>query len=71
MSEGASYPVWEALPAERQQGLVRTLGHMAMRQIRSPSSAQQSIGETADDDGRGLPATAARRPVGENPAAAS
>ncbi len=26
MSEGSSCPVWETLPAERQHGLVRTLG---------------------------------------------
>jgi hypothetical protein len=71
MSEGSSYPVWETLPAERQQDLVRTLGHMAMRQIRNLSSAQQSIGEAADDDRRGSHATPAGRPVGENLSAAS
>jgi hypothetical protein len=71
MSEGSSYPVWETLPAERQHGLVRTLGQMAMRQIRNPSIAQQTIGETADDDRRGSLATAARRSVGENLSASS
>ena len=54
MSERAFCPVWESLPTERQQGLVRTLGRMAMRQIRNPSTASQTIGETADDDRRDL-----------------
>jgi hypothetical protein len=50
MSECVSRLVWETLPGDRQRGLVRTLGQMAMRQIRSASSAQQmSIGGTADD----------------------
>jgi len=71
MSEGSPYPVWETLPAERQYGLVRTLGQMAMRQIRNPSTAQQTIGETADDDRGGSHATAARRSFGENLSAAS
>ena len=35
MSDWLSYPVWETVPAERQHGLVRTLGQMAMRQIRN------------------------------------
>ena len=46
MSEGLPRPVWETLPAERQHGLVLTLGQMAMRQIRSASTA-------ASDDHRG------------------
>ena len=71
MSEGSSYPVWETLPTERQQGLVRTLGAMALRQIRNPSAAQRTIGETADDDRGGSHGAAARRPVGENLSAAS
>jgi hypothetical protein len=71
MSEGSSYLVWETLPADRQQDLVRTLGRMAMRQIRDPSSAQPTIGETADDDRRGSHGPPAGRPVGENLSAAS
>ena len=46
MNESVSRPVWETLPGECQRGLVRTLGQMAMRQIRSASTAQQtSIGQ--------------------------
>jgi hypothetical protein len=71
MSEGLSFPVWETLLADRQHGLVRTLGQMAMRQIRNRSTAQQTIGETTDEDRRGSHATAAQRPVGENLSAAS
>jgi hypothetical protein len=71
MSEGLSCPVWETLPAERQHGLVRTLGQMAMRQIREPAAAQQTIGEATDDDRRGFYAAAVRRLVGENLSAAS
>jgi hypothetical protein len=71
MSEGSSYPVWETLPGERQHGLVRTLGQMAMRQIRAPSSAQQALGETVDDDGGGSHAAAAGPPVRENLSATS
>jgi hypothetical protein len=71
MSEGLSCPVWETLPAERQQGLVRTLGQMAMRQIRSPPAAQQTIGEATDDDRRRSHAAAVRWPVGENLSTAS
>jgi hypothetical protein len=71
MSEGSSYPVWETLLAERQHVLVRTLGQMAMRQIRTLSTAQQTVGETADDDRRGSHATAAGRPVREDLSAAS
>jgi hypothetical protein len=53
MTEGSFRPVWETLPIERQRNLLRTLGQMAMRQIRSAAVAQQTpIGETADDDRR-------------------
>jgi DNA invertase Pin-like site-specific DNA recombinase len=37
-----SYPVWETLPAERQRSLVNTLGQMAVRRIRNPSTTQQT-----------------------------
>src|SRR3954451_17361427 len=61
MTEGSLRPVWETLPIERQRNLLRTLGQMAMRQIRGASVAQQMpIGETADDDGDLLP----RAPTG-------
>jgi hypothetical protein len=70
MSEGSSYPVWETLPAERRHGLVLALGQMAMRQIRNSSTARQTVGEIAGDDGQGVHATAAGRPVGENFSAA-
>ena len=49
MSECVSRLVWETLPGDRQRGLVRTLGQMAMCQIRSASSAQQM---SIDDLGR-------------------
>jgi hypothetical protein len=72
MSDRVSRPVWETLPPDRQLGLVRTLGQMAIRQIRSPSTAQQmTVGEIADDDRTGSRAAAAGRPVGENLSAAS
>jgi hypothetical protein len=51
---------------------LRTLGQMAMRQIRSVSVAQQMpIGETADDDRRGSAAAGAGRRVREDLSAAS
>ena len=57
MNESVSRPVWETLPGECQRGLVRTLGQMAMRQIRSASTAQQtSIGQMSIG-GRGHPMT--------------
>jgi hypothetical protein len=72
MSDGSPCPVWETLPAERQHGLVLTLGQMAMRQIRSaPTAAQQTIGEMADDDRQGSYAAAGRRPAREDLSAAS
>jgi hypothetical protein len=67
MNDWLSCPVWETLPPERQHGLVRTLGHMAIRQIRSASTAQQvTVGEIANDH-----AAAAVRAVGENLSPAS
>jgi hypothetical protein len=63
MIEGCPRPVWETLPVERQRSLLLTLGRMAMRQIRSPSTpslAQQvPITEITDDDRRGFRATGA------------
>jgi hypothetical protein len=67
MSDWLSRPVWETLPPERQHGLVRTLGQMAIRQIRIASTAHQmTVGEIADDDRTRSHAAAAGRAVGEN-----
>jgi hypothetical protein len=72
MSDWLSRPVWETLAPERQHGLVRTLGQMAMRQIRSASTAHQvTVGEIAQDDRTGSHAAAAGRTVGENLSPAS
>jgi hypothetical protein len=72
MTEASLRPVWETLPIERQRNLLRTLGQMAMRQIRGASVAQQMpIGETADDDRRGSAAAGADRRVREDLSAAS
>jgi hypothetical protein len=71
MTEDPPRPVWETLPTERQQNLLRTLGQMAMRQIRSAAVAQQTpIGET-DDDRRGSTAAGAGGRVREDLSAAS
>ena len=72
MNDWLSRPVWETLPPERQHGLVRTLGKMAIRQIRGASTAHQAtVGEIANDDTIGSPTAAAVRAIGENLSPAS
>jgi hypothetical protein len=66
MSEWPPNPVWETLSAERQRGIVVTLGRMAVRQIRGASIAEESA-----DDERGCDAAVGRGPVRADLPAAS